>query len=181
MPPSQKKQIEERDGEIKHLKDLVDDLESKIQAFVQADKTNADYTKQVESQNEALKGENILLKQTISDSTLKNNESTQTIQAQLLQIAELTRNLSVALAKLKDVEDKLNAKVSVVVVGILPWIQRNSPFRLDVTLFTLNRALLASARRISPLKLTSSCTSFSVPISSLMWRCRRTFWIIVPR
>ena len=60
-----------------------------------------------------------------------NNRNTQTIQTQLLEIASLTHDYNQALAKLKDVEDKLNAKVSVFVVGLLPWIQRNSPCRLD--------------------------------------------------
>ena len=133
MTAKERQQIETQKREIQHLNDTVEDLQGKLKQCEAADKDNAECTKSLDSGNAELKTgvEDLNTKliekdKTLADLMVVNNQNRARIEAQ-----DLTAKHNDALAKLKTVEDKLNTKVSVVVIGLLPWIQRDSPCRLD--------------------------------------------------
>lgn len=127
---------------IDQLKKKIEALEAKVKVYETANKESAAYTKTLENENNTLKTENEEMKtqftaatRTLTDLSIEKNQDKTKINAQHQEIQELTAKYTEALLKLKTAEDKLNSKVSVVVVVLLPWIQRNSPSRLDVYSF----------------------------------------------
>ena len=137
MTAKEKDKIEAQKREIKHLKDANEDLKNKLQQYKDADKDSGEYTKQLEAKNSQQVTENeqlhaLIIKKdkALADLTVGNNQNKAKIEEQAIEIQDLTAKYNESLARLKTVEDKLNTKVSVVVIGLLPWIQRNSPCRL---------------------------------------------------
>ena len=53
---------------------------------------------------------------------VQNSQNVVKIESQTKEIQDLTAKHNEVLARLKTAEDKLNSKVRVVVIGLLPWI-----------------------------------------------------------
>ena len=131
-----------KDKQIEQLKKKIEALVAKVKEYSDANKESAAHTRTLEDENKALKAGNEEIRtqftaatKTLADLSVEKNQDKTKINAQQQEIQELTAKYTDALLKLKTAEDKLNSKVSVVVVVLLPWIQRNSPSKLDVYSF----------------------------------------------
>lgn len=129
MAAKDKDVIKQQKREIQHLKDSVENLEGRLGQCETADKESADHTKRLETDNAELKAEvgeletQVVEKdKTLANVAVQNNQNLARIESQAKEIQDLTAKHNEALAKLKTVEDKLNSKVRVVVIGLLLWI-----------------------------------------------------------
>ena len=148
-----KEKIESQKREIKHLEDSNEDLKAQLDQYEKADKENGEYTKALEAKNLQLQAQSEELRaliiekdKVLADLTVVNNQCKTKIDEQASEIQDLTAKYNESLSRLKTVEDKLNTKVSVVVIGLLPWIQRNSPCRLDIYFFYTTQSIVSQRK-----------------------------------
>ena len=113
----------------------------------------------------------------MGDLTVVENQNKAKIEEQAIEIQDLTSKYNDSLSRLKTVEDKLNTKVSVVVIGLLPWIQRNSPCRLDIYFFYTSQSIVSQRKTDITDKIDAFMHILSVTTSSTMWKCSLMFWI----